>query len=139
MEILCIGVSVIIIIVAVLMFVGYSGVVVKSICYPARITGISEEGVHYAVGGVSYSFQVEFKYKRKVVRKPAMNAVFLMPFFEKWKLERCRKRYTGMEVHVYYNPDNPAQIIIKEQLWKIFLTPAVLLILGVFALVMGLM
>lgn len=138
MELLCIVVSIIIIITGVAMAVGYTGIIISSECYPAKITGIKEGGISSGKGGTSYAYEVEFKYKRKVIRKDALNSVFLAPFFEKQKLKRYQKRYTGQEVHVYYNPKNPEQILIKEQLWKIFLSPAVLLVLGIFALVMAL-
>lgn len=138
MEIVCIIFSIIIIIAGAAMAIGYVGVIIASECCPAKITGIKEERASSGWRESAYSYEVEFKYKRKTIRKNALNSVFLIPFFEKQKIKKYQERYTGQEVHVYYNPKNPAQILIKEQLWKIFLSPAVLLLLGVFALVMAL-
>lgn len=131
-----IGVTIINIMIALLMLTAYCMIIVKSNRYPAKIIGISEPGTCYGTGGTSYSFQVEFEYEGKVIRKDTLSAVFIWPFFRKRILRGFKKRYQGRKVHVYYNPKNPQQILIQELLWKEFLMPVTLLTVGILILVL---
>lgn len=42
-----------------------------------------------------------------------------------------------IEVHIYYNPNNQRQVLLKEYMWKEFLLCAFLLFLGIMLISVG--
>lgn len=89
-------------------------------------------GISYSGPGAStYSIRVRFKKDKQYVECSSLNHFKLIPFFKKFQVSRLKKRHIGRQVHIYYNPNNKLQVLIREYMWKNFLLNAFLLCLGI--------
>ena len=51
-----------------------------------------------------------------------------------------RKKHVGRQVHIYYNPARETQALLREYIWKDFLTGMLLIFLGcfpIFSIIIG--
>lgn len=115
---------------------GYIRLIKKGKCVIGKICGIEFVG-NYGVGGTSYFIVVQFKedgHDRELV---TLNQFMLLPFFEKRKLSRLRKKHIGRRVHIYYTPDKKKQVLLREYMWKEFLACAFLFFLGAVLILAG--
>lgn len=112
----------------------YIRILKNSECAMGKITDI-DYGDSYCRGGTAYFIEVEFHKDGQDIKLDTLNYFFLAPFFEKHKLSRLRKKHIGRPVHIYYNPDNKRQVLLREYMWKNFLICAFILFLGVVILI----
>lgn len=68
-----------------------------------------------------------------------VNTLSLVPFGMKKHIEGLKKAYAGRKVHIYYNPAKPYQTVIEELIWKLFLAPVWVGMLGIAALLAGIL
>lgn len=114
---------------------GHILVLKKSICVEGKICEIGH-GIT-AAGGTTYFIVVQLKEDGQDIELVTMDSFTLIPFFEKIKLSKLRKRHIGRRVHIYYNPDNKKRVLLREYLWKNFLCCAFLFFLGTILLLSG--
>ena len=82
------------------------------------------------MGGSAHNIIVEFNQNGETVKHYTLDFFFLTPFFKKRQLARLRKKHVGRQVHIYYNPANELQALIREYMWKDFLMALFLIFLG---------
>lgn len=113
--------------------------IIKGECVTGKICEI-DDGSSFGTGGTAHHIIVQFEREGQTVKLHTLSHFFLAPFFEKYKLSRLRKKHVGKQVHIYYNPANEAQAIVREYLWKDFLLGLLLLFIGCFlflSIIMG--
>ncbi len=91
-------------------------------------------------GGSAHHIIVQFNKDGETIRLHTLSCFFLAPFFEKCKLARLRKKHVGRQVHIYYNPARETQALLREYIWKNFLTGMLLIFLGcfpIFSIIIG--
>ena len=117
----------------------YIMIIKKSECVTGKICEI-DGGSSYGKGGTAHHIVVQFDKDGQTVRLHTLNHFFLSPFFEKYKLSRLKTKHIGRQVHIYYNPAQKTQALLREYIWKDFLCGLLLLLIGcfsIFAIIMG--
>lgn len=89
------------------------------------------KGNCYTTNPGIFNIEVQFSEGGQDIRLVTLNSFCLTPYFRKFKLSRLRKKHIGKQVHIYYNPDNKRQVLLREYMWKEFLMAAFLFFLGV--------
>lgn len=121
---------------ALFLFGVYINILRKSRCAVGEVCGIGD-GVSYSRGGTAHLIEVRFNQDGKDVKGEALNHFFLIPFWRKRRLSRLRAKHIGRQVHIYYNPDNQRQILLREYLWREFLLCAFIFLLGSLFILAG--
>lgn len=109
----------------------------KNVNVIGEICGIDDNYSSYVPGVTVYHIVVQFNKNGVDKRLVALNRFIVIPFFERPKLSQLKKKHIGKQVNIYYNPDNYAQVLIREYMWKEFLLCAFLLCLGNFLIFAG--
>lgn len=119
---------------------GYIHIVKKSERVIGNICEIDNGGAGGGVGGTPHNIVVQFTKDGKTIKLTTLNSFFLAPLFKKYKLSQLRKKHVGRQVHIYYNPAKKGQALLREYMWKKFLTGFFLILTGcllIFAGIMG--
>ena len=104
-------------------------------CVMGKISEI-DNGTSYALGGTSCFIEVQFYEDGHDIKLITLNHFFLPPFFYKRKLSRLKK-HIGRQVHIYYNPDNKTQVLLREYIWKEFFLCFFMFSWGIILILMG--
>ncbi len=102
-----------------------------------EICGIDDNGSSHAPGAAVFHIEVSFHKDGTDKKMVALNRFIAVPFFEKFQLSQVRKKHIGKQVHIYYNPDNTAQVLLREYMWKEILLCAFLFCLGTILIIAG--
>lgn len=94
-------------------------------------------GAPQAVSSSTHTVRVKFRFQDKDIEADTLKLVFLVPFLVNRQLKRLKKKYIGKQVHIYFNPKNQAQVLIKEYIWKVLICPLFMILLGVLVIGAG--
>lgn len=127
---------VIIILIFGMLFIGLSffllctdiGILIKGKRVVGEICGIEFHG-NYGKG-TPYFIEVQFKENGQDIKLVTAHSFNFVPFFEKLKLSRRRRKLIGRKVHIYYIPDGKRRVLLREYLWKEFLAAAFMFFIG---------
>lgn len=128
--------GVIVLLIGLFMFYFYLKIIFNNKCYKAEIIDMNF-GASYRQGIPFHSFKVSFKHNNEIICASTLNTIMGFSLFEKRQFRRYQKKYIGRRVYVYYNPNNPAQTLIKEYVWKDFLLSNFLICLSIFLIAAG--
>ena len=102
-----------------------------------KICEIDDPCASHAPGVTIYHIEVQFNKDGLEKKLVALNRFIAFPFFERFKHSKLRKKHIGRPVHIYYNPDNNTQVLLREYMWKEILLCAFLLCLGILLILTG--
>ena len=115
----------------------YIRIMKRGECCEAKIAGIEEKGQSFGMGGSAHSILVKFEHEDENICAESLHTFYLIPAGVRRRLNRLQNKYIKKQVHIFYNPDNLKQILIKEFLWRIFIVPIFMTALGAFLLAVG--
>lgn len=111
------------------MLVSYMRILTKGKCVIGEICGIDFRG-NYGARAAPYFIEVQFKEEGQDIKLLTVHNFCLVPFFEKYRLSKLRKKHIGRQVHIYYIPAKKRQVLLREYVWKEFLISAFVFSIG---------
>ncbi len=102
-----------------------------------KICEIDGPFASHAPGVTIFHIEVQFNEDGSEKKLVAFNRFIVLPLFERFKLSQLRKKHIGRQIHIYYNPDNNAQVLLREYMWKEILMCVFLLCLGILLILTG--
>ncbi len=113
----------------------YISIIRKRRCV-GKICGIDGRCSPQALGVMAFHIEVQFNDDGQDIKLVALNSFIVLPFFEKMMLSKLKK-HVGRQVHIYFDPDNNARVLLREYMWKEFLMCFFLLLLGSMLITAG--